>query len=101
MRFAQCVFQVTGLAGFVQILSGIEELLGVLGIEHENGVVESLPKTVEDERLKAGVESLLAKHPREAVAIYLHAFNSMNGENWTNLEDLLRTDLRLKLAAGG
>lgn len=79
----------------------LTDFLEVLGIQHENGVVEALPKTVEDERLKAGVESLLAKHPREAVAIYLHAFNSMNGENWTNLEDLLRTDLRLKLSSEG
>src|SRR5262245_50377221 len=50
----------------------LTDFLEVLGIQHENGVVESLPKTVADDQLKAGVESLLAKHTREAVAIYLH-----------------------------
>ena len=75
----------------------LTDFLEALGIQHENGVVEALPKTVDDERLKVGIESLLARHPREAVAIYLHAFNSMNGENWTNLEVLLRTNPRLRL----
>lgn len=75
----------------------LTDFLDALGIKHENGVAEELPKNVADEAIKRGVENLLAKHPREAVAIYLHAFNGMNGENWTNLEELLRADSRLAL----
>ena len=64
---------------------------------HEKGVVEELPKTVEDAALKAAVETLLSKHPHEAVSVYLHAFNSMNAESWSNLDVLLEGDARLRL----
>ena len=35
--------------------------------------------------------------PPEPVAVYLHAFNFMNAERWTNLENVLQTEPRLKL----
>jgi len=54
------------------------DFLDALNIKHEKGVVEDLPKTVEDAALRTAVETLLAKHPHDAVAVYLHAFNSMN-----------------------
>jgi hypothetical protein len=74
------------------------DFLDALNIKHENGVVEELPKFVEDVPLRTAVETLLAKHPAEAVAIYLHAFNSMNAESWTNLDALLQSEPRLKLS---
>ena len=70
------------------------------GASHENGVVEELPKTVDDATLKLAIERLLSKHPPEAVAIYLHAFNSMNAESWANLETILKTEPRLALSRG-
>jgi len=73
------------------------DFLDALGVKHEKGVVEDLPKTVDDAALKAAVDQLLAKHPQPVVAIYLHAFNSMNAENWTNLEAMLYEDDRLEL----
>jgi hypothetical protein len=73
------------------------DFLEALNIKHENGVVEDLPKGVADDTLKAAVETLLMKHPPEAVAIYLRAFNSMNAESWTNLEALLQEEPRLRL----
>jgi len=73
------------------------DFLDALNIKHEQGVVEELPKSVDDSALKIAVETLLAKHPAEAVAIYLHAFNSMNAESWTNLDTLLQAEPRLKL----
>jgi hypothetical protein len=76
------------------ILTGF---LDALGIKHDKGVVEDLPKTVEDPALAAAVETLLNQHPREIVAVYLHAFNSMNGENWSNLDALLKSDARLQI----
>ena len=73
------------------------DFLDALSIKHEHGVVEELPKSVDDSALKTAVETLLTKHPAEAVAIYLHAFNSMNAESWTNLDALLQAEPRLKL----
>jgi hypothetical protein len=73
------------------------DFLTALGIEHKEGVVEDLPATMDDEKLKAGVETLLAKYPHEAVAVYLNAFNDMNEANWQNLKTMLQTDPRLQL----
>lgn len=73
------------------------DFLDALNIKHEKGVVEELPRTVEDSALRAAVETLLAKHPHEAVAVYLYAFNSMNAESWSNLDALLQSEPRLRL----
>jgi hypothetical protein len=54
---------------------------------------------MDDAKLKSAVETLLAKHPPEAVAVYLNAFNDMNEANWTNLKSLLESDARLQLGA--
>jgi hypothetical protein len=75
------------------------DFLNALGIQNEDGVVEDLPKTVEDATLKASVDGLLAKYPPEAVAVYLNAFNDMNEANWANLKTLLESDPRLQLGA--
>lgn len=75
------------------------DFLDALNIKHEQGVVEELPKAVEDTALKTAVETLLTKHPAEAVSVYLHAFNSMNAESWANLDTLLQSEPRLRLAA--
>jgi hypothetical protein len=75
----------------------LADFLDALSIKHENGVVEDLPKMVDDGALRGAVEALLAKHPPEAVSIYLRAFNSMNAESWTNLDALLQNEPRLGL----
>jgi hypothetical protein len=75
------------------------DFLNALDIANENGVVEDLPKSVDDAKLKAAVDNLLAKHPQEAVAVYLNAFNGMNEANWPNLKTLLEGDTRLQLGA--
>lgn len=73
------------------------DFLNALGIPHENGAVETLPKAVDDAALKSAVDQLLAKHPPEVVAVYLRCFNSMNVENWANLDTLLQEEPRLAL----
>jgi hypothetical protein len=75
----------------------LAEYLDALGIKHENGAVEDLPKTMEDEKLKSAVEGLLAKHAHEKVAVYLRAFNDLNQAKWPNLAEVLEKDSRLQL----
>ena len=73
------------------------DFLNALAIPNNEGVVDDLPKTVEDEKLKAAIETLLAKYRHEAVAVYLNAFNDMNEAHWANLKTLLEGDPRLQL----
>jgi hypothetical protein len=73
----------------------LTDFLDALKITHDKGVVENLPQTVDDATLQAAVDTLFAKHPAQAVAIYLQAFNHMNEAKWANLETLLQKDARL------
>lgn len=73
------------------------DFLNSLGIQHNEGVVEELPPSMDDEKLRPAIDALVAKYPREAVAVYLHAFNDMNEANWPNLKTLLESDPRLQL----
>lgn len=72
------------------------DFLNVLEIKHEDGVVENLPPTMDDAKLKPAVEGLLAKYPPEVVVVYLNAFNDMNEVSWTNLNVMLENDKRLQ-----
>jgi len=77
--------------------SMLVDFLNGLGIEHSEGVVEDLPPSVDDAKLKSAVDALLAKYPPESVSVYLHAFNDMNEANWQNLKSMLESDTRLQL----
>jgi hypothetical protein len=77
----------------------LADFLNSLEIKNEDGVVEDLPESVDDAKLKTAVDGLLAKYPPEAVAVYLNAFNDMNEANWPNLKVLLENDERLQLGA--
>jgi hypothetical protein len=78
----------------------LADYLDALGIPHTDGVVEDLPATMDDAKLRAAVDVLLAKYPPEAVAVYLHAFNDMNQVEWPGLKTMLDADSRLQLGAG-
>jgi hypothetical protein len=73
------------------------DFLNALGIQNNEGVVDDLPKSMDDAKLRSAVDSLLTKYPPEAVAVYLNAFNDMNEANWSNLKSLLEGDPRLQL----
>jgi hypothetical protein len=73
------------------------DFLNALEIKNENGVVDDLPKTVDDAKLKSAIETLLEKYPPEIVAVYLNAFNDMNEASWPNLKTFLESDARLQL----
>ena len=78
----------------------LTDFLDALGITHQEGVVEDLPKAMDDTKLRAAVDGLLAKYPPEAVAVYLHAFQQMNEVEWPGLKTLLESDPRLQLGGG-
>jgi hypothetical protein len=75
------------------------DFLNALEIKNEEGVVDDLPATMDDARLKSAVDALASKYPHEAVAVYLNAFNEMNQANWANLKQILESDPRLQLGA--
>lgn len=76
--------------------------LDQLGVEHdENGTVEDLPETLEDEKLKSAVDSLLKEFPGEHVALYLHVFQLQKANGWDNLRKLLESDPRVALRRNG
>ncbi len=75
----------------------LTDFLDALKIAHEKGVLQDVPPSVEDAALQSAIEGLLTRHPREIVALYLHAFQQMNEGGWANLDAHLQTDPRLKL----
>lgn len=76
----------------------LSDFLDALGIPHQQGVVEEFPATVPDDKLDAAIEGLLARHPREKVALYLNAIQATSGVNWPNLSQRLQNDPRLQIA---
>jgi len=75
----------------------LTDFLDALNIPHEKGVLQDVPPSVDDAALQSAIEGLLARHPREIVALYLHAFQQMNEGGWANLDAHLQTDPRLRL----
>jgi hypothetical protein len=75
----------------------LTEFLDSLGIKHESGAVEDLPETIDDDKLRQGVDRLLSHHEPEKVAVYLQAFNSMNDVQWPFLTGMLEKDEQLQL----
>ncbi len=73
------------------------DFLDAVGVKHKDGVVDNLPASVEEAKLKEAVEKLLAKYPHEEVSVYLNAFQSMNEVSWSNLKTMLESDSRLQL----
>ncbi len=73
------------------------DFLDALAIPHKEGVVEDLPKSVDDAKLQGAVDALLAKYPNEVVAVYLNAFSEMNEVEWPNLKQMLEGNPRLQL----
>jgi hypothetical protein len=75
------------------------DFLDALGINHKEGVVDELPDSMADEKLKQAIDLLLTKYPQEVIAVYLNAFNDMNEVEWPNLKGMLATEARLQLGA--
>jgi hypothetical protein len=75
------------------------DFLNSLGIPHKEGVVEeNLPDAMDEAKLRAAVDALLAKYSPEVVAVYLNAFAEMNEVEWPSLKAILESDKRVQLA---
>lgn len=75
----------------------LTDFLDALKIKHDKGVVEDLPKSVNEADLQNAVNMLLEKYPAEVVGLYLRAFNDMNDAGWPNLQKMFDSDVRLML----
>jgi len=74
------------------------DFLDLLGIKHDGkGVVDDLPPEPTREALTEVIAKLLEKHPREVVAVYLRAFQAMDENGWSSLEEVLHQDQRIVL----
>jgi len=74
------------------------DFLDGLGIPHDqNGTIEEMPPAPDQEKLKLTIDTMLTKHDPGVVVAYLHAFQALDDQGWSTLEDLLAEDPRLKL----
>ena len=75
------------------------DFLDALGIKHdENGTVENLPPAPARDALEPAVETILARHDRADVSIYLHSFQALHDNGgWPALHEILESDERLRL----
>ncbi|MFC5051288.1 hypothetical protein ACFPK9_11785 [Rubritalea spongiae] len=89
----------------VYFMQGQQELLvafcDAMGIEHDGkGSVDGdLPETLDADKLKAAVDTLVEKFDPQLVSLYLRVFNLQTDNGWDNLTKLLASDERLALNA--
>lgn len=78
------------------------DFLDALQIPHaEDGTAEEIPPAPPKEKIVAAVDGLLAKYPAPSVAVYLHAFQGLDGaEQWQPLGEILQDESRLQLSSG-
>jgi len=74
------------------------DFLDALGIAHDaNGTIEEMPAAPEKAKLHGAIDTILGKHDAGVVVAYLHAFQALDEQGWSTLEELLGEDARLKL----
>lgn len=74
------------------------DFLEKLEVEHDGtGAVEELPKTLDPEKLKLGIDALLGKYSAEEVTLYLNMFQLQEEDGWPELAEALEKDDRLQL----
>ena len=91
------LFQVWFMKGKQDILKAFCD---GMGIEHDGeGQVEGdLPESLDAEKLKTTINTLLAGHEAPLVTVYLRVFNLQTQSGWESLTEALAKDERLKLA---
>lgn len=91
------LFQVYFMKAHQELLKGFCD---GMGIEHdgEGSVEGDLPETLDGEKLKTTVDTLVGTHDPKVVTLYLHIFNLQTKDGWENIAETLDTDERLVLA---
>ena len=64
-------------------------------------MVDQLPPEPETEKLQSAIDLILEHHSPEVVTIYLHLFLMMDNAGWARLSEMLGSEERLRLGAGG
>ncbi len=77
----------------------LKTFLDAVGIEHQDGQVETLPEEISDEQAKAGIDALLAEHPAEKAAVYLAMFQMQRPDGWASLTKAIEAEPKLQLSA--
>ena len=62
--------------------------LDVLGLKHENGLIEDDDAKPEAAKIPAAVEAIVAKYPAEDVSLYLTTLHLQDPETWGDLGGL-------------
>lgn len=77
----------------------LADFLDALEIKHDGrgGVDGELPAELDEAKVKAGVEKLLATYPAERVAVYLNLFQLQQPGGWPALTAALESTPALKL----
>lgn len=88
----------------VYFMQGQQALLvafcDAMGIEHDGkGSVDgALPETLDTDKLKAAIDTLLKSFDPHLVSLYLRIFNLQTNNGWENLTEILATDERLQFS---
>jgi hypothetical protein len=71
-----------------------------MGIEHngEGSVEEALPESLDEEKLKTTVDTLLGKYNPKLVSLYLTIFNKQTQNGWESLAKIIAEDERIALS---
>jgi hypothetical protein len=86
----------------VYFMQGQQALLvafcDAMGIEHDGkGSVDgALPETLDTDKLKAAIDTLLESFDSHLVSLYLRIFNLQTQNGWENLTEILASDERLQ-----
>ena len=65
----------------------------------ENGTIETLPESPSHEEVSKVVDQLLNKYDATLLAVYLHAFQSIDGTGWDGVAKVLEENPRLHFVA--
>ena len=92
------LFQVYFMQGQQQLLV---DFCDAMGIEHDGkGSVDgALPDTLDSDKLRAAVDSLVKTFDPQLVSLYLRVFNLQTENGWDSITEILNSDERLALSA--
>lgn len=69
-----------------------------LGIKHDgHGVVDDLPESLDEAKLKEAVDMLFETYPAGAVSVYLQMFQNQTPTGWPELQSVLDNDPRVTI----